>query len=194
MADTLPDSLGLDVHTDGTTVALIHAAVNGQIWVEGSLGEETRSGGISYDNGDRLEIELVWHDLLRDRVWRSVVALQASRLPTFADRGVYTALDITLGPGADVTVTSLSAETMYSTRNRDAGGLAIAPDGTITFIEACAAPASKEEPVVQAYLNHDVGGPEYDTQLQRRNTALAQGAPETGRCEAGGGEAPDEAE
>jgi len=179
----LPGTLGLDVSTDLTTVALMHAKVNGVVWVDGSLRGRNQSGRVRYDQGDRLEFELVWRDVLKGKVWRSVVSLKPSELPTFGDKGEHTSVDIILGPGPDVTVTTSSALVMKLIGDRDPEGLAAAPKEKITLIEACAAPASKDDPVVRTYLNYDASGPEFDRQVKWRNEELAQGKPEKGRCE-----------
>lgn len=177
-----PETLGLDVASHIVAPAVKQTKVNGQVWVDRSLRGRMQVGEVVYNNDDLLELELTWLDLQSGTAWRATVGIHAADLPTFGGKGDHAALNVLLGPGADVTITSASAAEMEMIGDRDEQALASTTHERITLVETCAEPLPADDPAI-AYLQAGYDEPGRSRSMEARDRALSRGEAAHSRCE-----------
>ncbi len=103
-----PTALSAGIHTHEADPAALHVRINDLVFVDSTLEGRNVTDGIPYSAalGDDLEVKLWWFNLDSRTHYTASVTLDARSLSTFGEDGTHAALDITVGPGADVEVTT----------------------------------------------------------------------------------------
>lgn len=108
MTPERPSRVSIGVASHGSVLAVMRAIVNGSPIVMSSLRGRTESRSPNYANrfDTSLSVQVMWYDLIAERYYHHDFKLDARDFSTFDPEGERAQIYITLGPGADITVTT----------------------------------------------------------------------------------------
>ena len=109
-----PRTLSLGFHSDSSTPSIKQLQVNGHTGLRASVTGRSETGGAGYAHRftDRIDFSVLWYDLIEERAWQANFSVYGRQLSTFGEKRDHAMLRITVGPGADVTVTTSNRESM----------------------------------------------------------------------------------
>jgi len=147
-----PTALGTDIRSHISTPASLYLSLNGRKIVDGSIRGRAEGGGATYGSrwGDALNWDLAWYDILADRSYRLKFTISASELATLDVDGRDATINILVGPGADIVVTTAHPEVARLIALRMGKELAELKDAdSVILRELCAEPMAADDPLTQ---------------------------------------------
>lgn len=147
MAAERPDRVSIDIEPQGSVLAVMRAIVNDLPVVMSSLHgrNEVRSPGYASPFEAKLSVQVMWYDVDTARYYQHDFDLDARELSTFGEAGQHAYVSITLGPGADITVTTPHPEGLRLVGLNRMDDITPEMDVPVTLAELCAA-ASDTDP------------------------------------------------
>ncbi|MDO5642719.1 MAG: hypothetical protein Q4G26_10100 [Paracoccus sp. (in: a-proteobacteria)] len=184
-AQSRPTSLGLSLSAHPLAPSAKKLWINGSVEISETFGDRSQGGGIPYKNSfnDRLEFEVVWHDIISGQAYRADFALSASEMPTFGGKGKHTVLNVKLGPGADFTVTTSSRELLLYLGLKQDDKITAAMRAPVILLEGCGTPITlTDERLVSMVAGMSEADGVYSMAMEDRESAISAGITVTSRC------------
>lgn len=109
-----PSRVSIGIESHGSVLAVMRGSVNGSLIVMSSLRGRTESRSPNYANrfDTTLSVQVMWYDITEERYYHRYFKLDARDFSTFDAEGERAQIYITLGPGADITVTTPHPEAL----------------------------------------------------------------------------------
>lgn len=188
MADERPTTLSLTYGSHVAVPAVNRMILNGREIVSRSLKGRNESGPIEYldGQGDALNFEVAWYDILNRQAYAAKFTVPASELTTLESLPYMATIDIINGPGADITVTTMNkeiAKLIGKDADRRLPSLDEAPD--IVLREICAEALPPADSVAMELANAAVDPNEQEQlgyNLRSRDSYLSQHQMPVSRC------------
>lgn len=182
-----PGTLSLSFGSHPAVPAIMQMTLNGRVVVEYSQTGRNESGPIEYASGqgDALDFTVAWYDISDDRGYMAEFRLHASDLSIIGRSG-HAALQIVVGPGADVTATTTNEKAAMLIRERRGAELpSVANEPDIVLAELCADRLEAGSPVLSD-LKQDADRLKNTRQREynqlSRQSYLDEHGPLTSRC------------
>jgi len=180
---TRPKVLDLSVHSHVAAPAVKRLIQNGRVVLELSTKGRNEGGPITYGDrsDDLLKFEFSWYDMVAQQAYSAQFELPAKTLSTFGDDKDHASVDITSGPGADVTVTTPNPEALRLIGLRQTDKITPEMDASVVLLELCAKPMPASEPLAKE-LAAGVEDWSRDRALDQRKRYLASNPAPQSRC------------
>lgn len=186
-AQSWPRRLSLGFGAHPAMSGVMQMKHNGRIVIDHSQKGRNGGGSIEYmpGQGDALDFDVAWYDIFEDRGYEASFRLHASNLSLIGASGLAD-VDIVVGPGADITATTVNPQVAKLIREQNGAVLPTleeAPD--IILAELCANPIAEDSPLLQEFR---VDVERYKDSQQRaandqgRARYIAQNGPVVPRC------------
>jgi len=153
-----PRVLGLDYKSHAVTPSVKQMQVNGRMMVRDSVTGRGESRGADYAHRftDRMDFVVLWYDFLEERAWTAEFSVHGRELSTFGNKRDHAMLEVRVGPGADITVTTPNLEALRLA-GTGRGNELHAEDGSVlpqyrdpvVLREICARPVPVDDPEIQ---------------------------------------------
>ena len=153
-----PGTLSLDYKSHAVTPSVKQMQVNGRMHVRDSVTGRNQTGGVGYAQWytDRIDLVVLWYDFLEERAWTAEFSVHGRELSTFGNKRDHGNVLVTVGPGADVTVTTPNRERLRLIGTRRLNELndtdgSILPQyrDPVVLRELCARPVPVDDPEIQ---------------------------------------------
>ena len=179
-----PSGLGSTIVNSYMSPSVIRATLNGMRLVDRDTGGQSAGGGFPYADAfsDKMNFELTWYDILAKKAYRISFTMRAKELSTFGDVRDNAMVDVEMGPGADVTVTTPDPEEMRLIGLKLSEELAALPQQPpVVLRELCATEVPLDDPVVKI-LAGTVEDWSFNRAMDHRQALIEQRGIVTSRC------------
>ena len=176
-----PATISSTVAASPVAPAAKRMTLNGVVISERSLQRANQTGGVPYPQGGVIEIDVAWLEAESRRAYAATVQVDAARLATFGGRGDHGRLDVLLGPGADVTVTTPAQSELDRAASNAPIDTTTPVAAATTLVATCARRLSGSDPRV-ADLAAGIEDFALRRVLRNRDAFLARNPRPASRC------------
>ncbi len=146
MAPERPSRVSIDLEPQGSVLAVVRAVVNDLPIVMSSLRgrHEVRSPGYASPFKANLYVQVMWYEFDAALYYHLDFDLDARDLSTFGEAGQHASVSITLGPGADIAVTTPHPEGLRLVGLNRMDDITPEMDIPVKLAELCATPSDTD--------------------------------------------------
>jgi len=185
-----PTSLSLKAHPHPSILAALHVIGNELVLVDSSLRGRSQTGGFNYQSGfgAAVSFDVMWFDVEAEQYYATSFELDANDLSTFGEEGTHASLEITVGPGADVAVTTPHPEGLRLVGLNQMDDITPEMDVPVTLLALCAK-RRDADPSRDGILSRVLGdASSMESATRNRDNWLSQNTAPQPRCPAAQGD------
>lgn len=181
-----PTALDLQVYSHPSIVAALHVIGNDFRFVDFSLRGRSQVSGFNYQSmfGAKVAFDVMWYDVEAEQFYATSFDINANDLSTFGEEGIHASMRITVGPGADVTITTPQPELLRLLGLNLMDDITPEMDVPVTLLELCAERHESDPSPSKALSGVSQTGTDVLYFKQRRDDWLSNNAAPQPRCPA----------
>lgn len=186
-----PAVVSFDVASHPLAPAIKRVVVNGLELAEADLNNRGTSGEIPYRRmfSRDLDIDVLWYDILADRAYGVAFTVDAGDLSTFDAQGSHAAIEVLMGPGADLRAITPHPQLLRLLHDDRQEQITPEMDIPVTLTALCATPLALDDPRITP-LVAVARAAALDRAMENRENAIRHGWTAGSRC-AGDADAKD---
>lgn len=181
-----PSRVTIAVEPHGSVLAVMSAVVDGLPLFEWSLQGRTETRSPAYDGrrDTSLSVKLMWYDTSSKLYYGKDFDLDARDLSTFGDEAEHAEVRITVGPGADITVTTPHPEALRLVGLNRMDEITAEMDQDVVLAELCALASETDPSADKRLIMPDAGESTLASAISNHDNWLKNNTAPVPRCAA----------
>ena len=178
-----PTTISFGYASHPLTPAMKRVVVNGLVMADDVIGSRNTTGEIPYKGpfSRTLEVEATWYDILNETAWRVALDIDAAELSTYGTAGTHAEVNLLLGPGADVRVTTPHPDRLRLIGTGRQDEITPEQDVPVIIADYCATALPLTDAIV-AKLIDEAQHVSMDRPMENRENAIRHGRTSGSRC------------